>query len=431
MNAMMEYSTVRDRRRLAWVMLLGSFVICLGITISVPLTVNALLQNAKRPLDVAVQANQGTVGIDDETGLRRAVLVGQPVQSLSPGSRILTDSTATAVLLFSPPDDENLLARLQIYRNTSLGLERSDTPRYRVSDAGHQLELALERGRLRMVLPEPTGRPLSIRVTTPQGEVTISQPGQYLLTVNNAVTQVTVQAGEAVAFASGQSLKLIADQRAEIPTGEHPRGPLAIERNLIQNGDFSDSFAGWALFAWNVERPGQPEGTAEVVAMAGDSALRIQRKGEGHADTGVRQVINQDVTDFKSLRLEVDLRIAGQDLGVCGSLGSECPLTIRVEYEDVNGNNLAWQQGFFAVGESGLPETPDVCVSCPPPRLEHHKVGLGQFSFYQADLILDVQQQGVLPPSRIKSVSLIASGHSFEVEVLNLSLIAGELSEQE
>ena len=170
----------------------------------------------------------------------------------------------------------------------------------------------------------------------------------------------------------------------------------------------------------------QPAGYIQILNISGEAGLHIVRTGEGHADVGIRQIINQDVTDFNSLLLEVDLRILGQTLAVCGNVGSECPIIIRLEYDDINGNAQVWQRGFYANGDINPDSTPDVCLTCPPPRLEHVKITPGQFSFYQSDLIEDLQLYGFLPPRRIKNISIIASGHSFEIELLDIALIVGE-----
>jgi hypothetical protein len=161
------------RQRLAWMVLLSSFTICVVFTIAVPLTVNAYLQNATKFLDVVVLANQGTVGIEDASDMRQAVLVGEPGQKVEPGVNILTDATATALVAVSLPDTEQTLARLQVYGNTTVTLVKADMPRFAMSDAEQDLYLDLEGGRLRLTIPESGERPLLVIVTTPQGKVTL------------------------------------------------------------------------------------------------------------------------------------------------------------------------------------------------------------------------------------------------------------------
>ena len=82
------------RERLAWAILIGSFFVCLLITVTVPLAASAFVQSATIDLGTTVQANQGTVGIDDAGGVRSAALVGEQPQSIEAGSSILTDASA-------------------------------------------------------------------------------------------------------------------------------------------------------------------------------------------------------------------------------------------------------------------------------------------------------------------------------------------------
>ncbi len=414
------------RQRLAWTILLGSFAVCMAVTIAVPLTGNAYLQNATDFLNVTVQANQGTVRIVDESNVSRAVSVGQSGQKAFPGDKIRTDAIATALIAIYPPDSEQLLARLQVYGNSDVSLEQANAPRFEVSDAEQTLTLVLDSGRLRLSVPEQEGRPFRTTITTPQGAIHIEDSGQYSLEVNNEATQVTVQDGRAHVVALDHFVDLVADQRSVIPTGEMPSPPLGTERNLIQNGDFSDGWDKWRQYVWKLERPEQPAGRVTVEPINGEPTLYIRREGIGAAEVEARQTINQTVTDFETVSLEIDFRIVNQSLAVCGSVGSECPLTIRIDYKDANGNSQVWWQGFYSKGDGGLEGTPDVCETCPSPRFVHQKVAPGQIVSYQFNLIEGLKLQAFLPPSRINSISLLASGHSFEVEVLRVALLVEE-----
>lgn len=414
---------VHGRERLAWSFLLGGFALFVAAAILAPLGMRAFLQNATRPLDMAVGASQGTVSIDNEQGVRRAVLPGEAAQPAQSGSVILADATAAGLVLVSPPEESQLLARFHLYSNTALQLERAVTPRFTLSERPREVDVTLTNGRLRLIVPEFEERPLRASVHTPHGQIQVDKPGQYAFHVINEETQVTVQEGQAVLLGEGDPMLLVAAERAVLRLEGAPVGPLPPQRNLIQNGDFRQRWEHWVRLAWNVEHADQPDGTLDIVQTAGQAGLRASRAGQGHADVGIRQVINQDVTDYETLLFEIDLRILEQTLGVCGTVGSECPVMVFIEYEDVNGNAQVWHQGFFAAGQIGQQGTPDVCMSCSPPRLEHYQVPPGQFAFYRADLIAELQRKGIPPPRRIKSIRLIASGHGFTVEVLNVGLI--------
>jgi hypothetical protein len=218
-------------------------------------------------------------------------------------------------------------------------------------------------------------------------------------------------------------LSLTAGQRAEIPDNAPPQGPFNPARDLIRNGDFSAGFDNWSLFSWQVELPDQPEGETSIQPNGGDPMIRFEREGVGHADVRVTQSLNQDVSDYESLRLSATLRIVSHSLGVCGVQGSECPLFIIVNYIDDSGVSRVWQHGFFAQGTVDNNSTPAACISCAVVQRAHERVPLGQLYFYDVDLIQELASQGALPPRVIESITLVGSGHSFVTEVADVALI--------
>lgn len=413
------------RQRLAWFILSASFFSCLLLTITLPVAVNAYLQNASQSLDIAVQANQGTVGIEEPNGPRRAVLVGEPAQTVSPLASIRTDTTASALMTVAPPDQSAPLLTMQVASNSTIQVEEAAAPRFRMSDHPNQVNIDLQAGRIRLDVPPFGARPLEIMVTTPQGgSVSIVEPGRYMLEVSNDTTQVHAQGtGEVTVTAQGQSLTLDPGQRAEVAIGSPPSGPLDPARDLLRNGDFSEGLDNWALFSWQVELPDQPKGETTVQPDGGDPVLRFARQGVGHADVRLTQTVNQDVSDYESLRLVATLRIIDHSLGVCGVQGSECPLFLIVNYIDETGVSRVWQHGFFANGTVDDNATPGACISCAVVQRPHDRVPLNQLYFYDVDLIQQMASQGVLPPRYIESLTIVGSGHSFTTEVSDVALI--------
>ncbi|MBK8987660.1 MAG: hypothetical protein IPM39_16545 [Chloroflexi bacterium] len=415
-----------ERQRLSWIVLLVSFAACMIITVAVPVSVNAALQNMKKGLGTIVQANQGTVRVEYLSGESRVVLVGETGLPAEIGSRILTDETSTASLLVYPPDEpQTLLTRLQIYSRSLVVVEEANAPRFTASDEAQLLQMYLEHGRIQITMPQDGIRPLLIVINTPHGQVSIAEAGQYALVVDSAAAQVSVQDGRADVLAAAQNLRLESGQRAEIAADRQPVGPLTSSRNLVRNGDFYDSWAEWSLYVWNVELADQPGGRSEIVEVGGEPAVAFAREGIGHADVRLRQVIGQDVTDYEALRLLLTFQIVGHSLGVCGIQGSECPLFVRVNYTDDRGVKRTWQHGFFSSGDPS-PTTPDACISCAVVQDTHQRIPLGQIFFYEADLLTELARQGAPLPAFIEDVSLVASGHSFQVEILDIALIVAE-----
>lgn len=415
-----------NRERLAWFVMLVGFVLFITTLISIPLGLNAIRQNATRPLNIRIQANQGTVAVDDEAGNRSAVFTDDVGREVEGQVNIFTSTTDSGVVLFSLPDADEIVAWAQMYSNTNLHVQQAETPRFRSSSRTNTVLLFLEQGRLLVTIPDSIVRPIVLQLITPQGEVRLNQPGQYALEVVNVETRLVVLRGAAALYAQESQLFLNPDERGVITLGRAPEGPFISERNLLQNGNFGAGLTDWVTLAWNIEFPDQPEGNVMPSSANNEPALRFYRLGTGHADVSVRQTLEQDVADFSTLRLETTMIVHGQDVAVCGVRGSECPLTIRLEYVDGSGANQVWQQGFYAVGDIVPNQTPDVCVSCAVVQSPHVDVSLGQLAFFEVDILAELARQGYLPPTRLKSLSLIAAGHSFEVEVVNVGLFGKE-----
>jgi hypothetical protein len=413
------------RVHFAWIIIFSSFLACIGLIVIVPIGLNAMIQGATRSLDVTVQANQGTVGVRQSDGEPVAIFAGDPPQGLNPTGSILTNAADTALLLAQTPNGEELIARIQVYGNTSVNILEANTPRFSASSANNQLLLSLDSGRVQLTLPQNEGRPVDVEMRTPQGLIMIEEPGRYSISASNSEAQVAVLQGRADIVLEDDNLVVETDRRVVIPSGGTPIGPLGSERNLIKNGDFGDDFEEWVLLAPNIELSDQSKVDVQIETDADEPAIQFKRVGIGHADAGMRQIINQDLTDFESLQLVVSLVVGEQSLGVCGEQGSECPLIVRIEYDDINGVSQTWQQGFYAVGEIS-PSTPDICVACPPPLNEHQSVPFQQLAFYESDNLIErLDLLGILP-RKVKSVTLIASGHTFDTKIVDIALMARE-----
>jgi len=413
------------RMHFAWVIIISSFLACIGLIVVVPVGLNALIQGATRSLEVTVQANQGTVGVRQSDGEPVAIFAGDPPQSLNPTGSILTNAADTALLLAQAPNSEELIARLQIYGNTSVNILEASTPRFSASSANNKLLLSLDSGRVQLTLPKNEGRPVDVEIRTPQDSIMIEDSGQYSISASNSEAQVAVLQGRAEVVQENDNLIIETDQRVVIPSGSAPIGPLGAERNLIKNGDFGDDFEEWVLLAPNIELADQASVDVQITPDVDEPAVQFKRVGTGHADAGMRQIVNQDVTDFESLQLVVSMVVGEQSLGVCGEQGSECPLIVRIEYNDVNGVSQTWQKGFYSVGEIS-PVTPDICIACPPPLNEHQSVPFQQLAFYESENLIErLDLLGILP-RKVKSVTVIASGHTFDTKIVDIALMARE-----
>lgn len=416
---------VEGRERLAWVVLVGSFVIWLALIISVPVLLSRFVQSARRPMVVAVLADEGTVGLSDSRGRRPAIRPGEAPQVVEGQAAILTNTTDTALIQVFTPDESELLARMVVYGATNLDITEAEAPRFRASDQQYELQMELNGGRMRVTVPPREGRPLNLLVRTPQGgELLLEEAGQYNVDVSNLETWVVVQQGLAVATSGGEQLFVGEGEGAVLRENAAPAGPTDTARNLIRNGDFNDGIAGWDAAVWYIQRGDQNSGETTITDLGGEKVLRFHRIGQGAARTEIWQTIDQDVSDMESLQFLVTLQITAQSLEVCGQVGSECPLFVVMQYQDVYGSRRTWQQGFYAFGEPIPNYTPAFCTSCEPPLNDHVLVPMHELSTWESGNLLALLAQQNIQPRRILSVGLAAQGHSFETRVYDVSLVA-------
>jgi hypothetical protein len=139
----------------------------------------------------------------------------------------------------------------------------------------------------------------------------------------------------------------------------------------------------------------------------------------------LRQEINQDPRQFTSLKLHLVTQIRHQNIPVCGTRGSECPLMVRIAYQDAHGAEREWLQGFYALPNLGGSKNPHVCETCGT-RNPHIQVqGNSWYPYLSLNLIPQLSVDG-RAPTMIKSLTIYASGHSFESMVTEVALIGQE-----
>jgi hypothetical protein len=425
MDGAIRRNDIGGRERLAWGVLVASFAVWLAVLIAAPVLAARYIQEARRPMVLAVQADEGTVGLSDARGRLPALLAGESPQLVEGQAGILTNPTDTALVRAFTPDNSEILTRIVIYGGASVDIVEAESPRFRWSEAASSLVLDVSAGRIRINLPPRNGHALEMRINTPQGgAVALRDPGQYTVDVSNLETWVMVQEGKAETISAEQTLILQSAEGAVLREDSVPEGPTSNSRNLVFNGDYNQDAAGWDAAVWEIQRGDQNAGITSVISQQGERVLRLHRVGEGWAGTQVKQTINQNVLDLESLHVLVTLQVLSQSLEVCGQLGSECPLMVVIQYEDVYGAAREWQQGFYAFGTPIPGYTPDYCTTCAAPFNTHVHVPLGELRSWESENLLEKLAQENRQPRRITALVLKAQGHTFDTHVFDVAVIA-------
>ncbi len=423
-------------QRLAWATLLLSFAACAGLSVLIPWQIIIYLRTSYMGTPARVAALSGILRLEHPEREPVAIAPGPPYPGLVEGDLLVTDAQSQGLAIFSEPlrSAPQDLAAVQIYPNTQLEVRRARYPRFGVSPEPARLTLYVRSGRVRVTRLEGR-RALELVVQTPHGHAEVIS-GTLAVEVQNDRSDFTVRAGEARVGNLAAMRMLRSDQRARIGLDGRVEGPLGAGRNLLP-----DLFRAplpersveepvppgqWAIFTF-VKQAGESRGNVAPTAEAGRRALAISRSGFDHAQTGVFIVLNQDVRDFRSLQLHITLKILSQDVAVCGVVGTECPLMIRLEYKDANGADRQWLQGFYALGEV-TPQTPESCLPhvCPPPYNVHIRVPLGEWYTFDSGNLMEALRAVGAPPATLTRLRIYASGHSYSVMFAELELIGEE-----
>jgi hypothetical protein len=395
--------------RLAWITLLGSLFVCVTLSVMTPLGGRWFVRNSRVAQQVSLQIQRGPLSVV-RGGRGRPVSVAEDSDNVLEGSRIRAPNATSGQLVIEAPQSEEVtpIATVQLYDETEIVLASARSPRFSTSSLPHEVVLEMEAGRMRIN-----------EVETADGSMTL-QEGSYEVKINSE-TEVTVRYGQAdVRSKAGDSLLLGPRERALLGAN-HVDGPLPAARNLIVNGSFVQPLdSGWSTYSQQAD-PKQPPGTVQVVAVLVGNEERpvaeFYRNAVNHAQVGIQQDINYDVRDFTSLELHMAVRIVSENilgLGGCGSMGSECPIIVRLEYKDIHGTDREWLKGFY-VGEP---------ADGWPIHGWHERLAPRTWQPYNSGNLMEALAD--TPPALIKGLSVYASGHSFDAMVTEVELLAQE-----
>ena len=417
-------------QNIAWTILIFSFTMCLVTAIGTPLGIRWMLRNAMRPLVIVIQPRSGTVSQQDPRS-NTSFLVEDDMEIL-PKSMFKLSDDAAAILLFYQPDDYNVdgsavpVATVQLYGATDITIDNVQTPRFALSQLSHRIALEVRySANARISVEDNDDRPTLLYLQTPHGTVDMDQ-GTYTVVVEEDQTEFSVSSGRAHIFdpSTGDKPVLTELQRAVVTAAgleEIYIGERDILRN--RNGNLDSPLEGtWQVYT-DTARQGEDGG---IVRQAGLHEARqivlFERVGEEHAKTGIRQEINQDIRGAISLRVRARVRVDWQTLSVCGSLGTECPLMIRIEFTDQSGSVREWLQGFYAVEG----DVDSFCQSCEW-KAQHIQVAqLSVWYDYESpDLLPLLQAQGI-QPTAIHWVQIYASGHTYGSAIDEIAILIGE-----
>ena len=398
--------------------------------IGVPLGIRWTILNATRPLDLVLQPREGTLTLQPARS-DSPTLVIEPTEKVELKDRIELSEAGIALLLFYTPEalDEPSagapIVTVQIYGETDFAAEIARTPRFPVSPHPHRVALNVDRASNLHLTVEGNGRPAELRVHTPHGAIDMEE-GNYVLSVEPSQTNFSVRTGKAhipdpetgeiFVLTNLQRTALTAEGLTEITIGE---------RDLLQNrnGDFEAPLENYWTTYNLVGVTEEAEGNVRRVEVGdGRHIIIFTRAGQNFAETGIVQQLNQDIHETRSLRVRARIRIDTQTLAVCGSLGTECPVMVRISFIDQSGSAREWLQGFYAVQGPDKP----FCQSCEW-QAEHIRVAqLGSWYDYESPDLLPLLRSHGIDPTAIETVQVYASGHTYSAAIDEIEILVEE-----
>lgn len=400
----------RNPERIAWAILITAFAIFCLLAVGVPLSIRWYLWYATVPLTAQLSPLQGKPllweqGFNEARGVVAARQIGE-------GARIRTDEVDRATVTVGQEGSETVLATVQLYNNTEMFLERVRQPRFAISPEPYRLVLQVLSGRVRIVAARSAARGLELTVHTPHCQVWLAD-GSYSVEVNGGQTEIAVRYGEAQVGAAGEWVIVPLGQRTVVPWGQAPAAPIPAARNLIVNGNFTDPLApAWQTDTYQ-QSPDVVAGTAEIIVRDGRRGVLFSRRAEEgiHTETGISQIIDQDVRDYNFLNLRLDVRLMFQSLPGGGYMSSEFPLMVRLNYTDVYGKEQFWVHGFYY-------RDPEQNW----PILDGEKIPSAVWYPYESGNLIQILQ--ATRPAHINSIRIYASGWNYESMVAEVGLIA-------
>jgi hypothetical protein len=398
----------KNPERLAWIVLSIVFAIFCSLVVGIPLGIRWYLINATQVHETSLAAIGGTVVVQEPNTSVRFAVTGTKNDVLE-GSIITTEPTSQASVEFF----DN--STLHLYNNTQVIIRKTQSRRFALSSKPDTIALEVTAGRVRIGVAPSMESPLTFQVQTPHAAVELQEDGNYAIEVSTGEFHLTVRDGYAKVVAMGKMVELGRGERTIVEIGREPVGPLPAERDLIVNGDFKQPLTvGWEAYH-KQDVPEEVKGKAEVLVVGDRQAVRFWRMGKAtrHGETGITQVIDKDVRDFTSLELHISVRLLAQSLSGCGYRSSECPVIVRLDYKDINGNDNFWTHGFYF-------EDPVAGWSI----IDAEKIPRYVWYPYESpnlmEELLDVK------PAFIKSVRIYASGWDYQSMVSQVQLLAKE-----
>ena len=423
--------------RLVWAVLVIFCCVSLLLCGSISYYMYRYLFESSTPLEAELQVARGTIGITSPISQEEsAERVGREINSVT---TLSTDEQSLGILSILD-EDGTLFASITIRPETNVTHLRSTRPRFSMGGNDLSIELGDLQGRLDIMIIEQFDYEVQVRVRGPEETVaTLRLPGRYQVEVNDAGLVLT---NHSALFAQWQSAELsrLIPRGYQVSLSAENENQVTVERsyaNLINDPTFERYFdflaenavenARWSCINFN-DLDNDTPGHFRSASKDGLETMRFVRLGEikGHGETRCFYQFLSElgefglfVSEYEYVGIQSTFMIQGQSLGRCGFRGSECPIMLRIDYVDSEGNDRRWFQGFYIPHpEDNEQSYPLRCSNCPS---LHERVSAEIWYQYDSGNLFTILPENARPAELI-NLQAYASGHQYDVFLAEISL---------
>jgi hypothetical protein len=425
---------------MAWGVLLIAFAVFCILCGVLSVGVHFFLFESTVGLQAILTVGRGTATITEPDLNERPVRVNREIIN---GTNVSTDLVAQAtILIIDPQQNHRQIAAITLNSNSSLSLFDVERPRFEWSNGQYTIELVNFNGSLDVYVANDLGRSFGMTIRTEtDAQIYLAGSGHYMIEATATYVQLINRDGLAALISPlrpQEGISVAAGQQGVLYIGSPDVviSPAYVE--LMVNAFFQESRENEAVpLAWecssNADSP--PTGLLRTEHVDTRPVLRMVRaeNANSHGETRCRQGFEPastglDVSAYDTLILRATFQISAQSLSGCGYLGSECPLTVGIDYIDVDGDGEQWFHGFYAFVDAAL-NWPLYCVSCGT-GIPHDPLNIGMWYTYETDNLFTLLSPEDRPTS-ILNIQFYSSGHQYDIYLSELALLAGSFNTQQ
>lgn len=416
--------------RMAWTIILASFVVFIFLAVSIPLAIRYAIRYTTVSDKAELEPTLGTLLLYQSASTTEAM----PISNAQGGNTSNTatieegniieatgDSAQGTLRLISAEGSGEALGSVQIFSGTRLEMLQIRRPFFARSPEPYQVRLRLDKGEARIFTNSGDQRPLRVELETPHGVASLNA-GSYNVAVDETQTDITVRDGQAILMHDKASpITVNIGLHAWMTQDNLAQVPVLAEQNLIRNGNFTRETtksipAASDVWTTTVIAENVTAGSVKFVPRDGRSVAYFIRQGEDnvHSEVSINQEVNKNLKGYTSLILQLDVNIIRQTLAGAGYQGSEFPLRVEISYTDVYGKDLHWGWGFYSLD----PESTYRAV------VDGEKIEQAQWHHYESPNLIDFWRTRGTPPARINGIRIYASGWNYQSMVSDVDLTA-------